>query len=290
MAKAARKEAAFDPRLTLARDDLAAASLKGQVAAARFAEPQPMTVQAPVAPLRDSPDADAPLSSVLLYGESFEVLDVTEGWAWGQSPLDGYVGYLPAATLGEAGAAATHRIAMPLVHLYHGPGIKTEPVGALCMGALVAVAAFEGDFARLDSGFYLYAPALIPAESGIADVAATAQMFLHTPYLWGGRSVQGIDCSGLVQIALQRAGLACPRDSDMQEAGLGAAVDPDGALKRGDLVFWPGHVGMMIGAAKMIHANQHHMRVTVEPLANVRHRIREMQGHDMTSVKRIAGR
>lgn len=290
MASTKLKTTKFDTRLTLARDDLATTDLKGQVTASRYADPQPMAVRAPVVPMRNRPDADTALSSMLLYGEGFDVLETADSWAWGQSRLDGYVGYVPAATLDEEDAPATHKVAMPLVHLYRGPSIKSEPVGAFCMGSAVVVDGFDGDFARLDSGFYLHGPHLIPIDSGISDFAATARMFLNAPYLWGGRSVQGIDCSGLVQISMQRAGLPCPRDSDMQEAGLGTSVDPDGPLKRGDLVFWPGHVGLMIGATKLIHANQHHMRVTIEPLTAVRHRIREIQGHDITSIKRVSGR
>ena len=113
---------------------------------------------------------------------------------------------------------------------------------------------------------------LAPIGAGFeTDAAGVALRFLGAPYLWGGRESLGLDCSGLVQQALAACGKACPRDTDMQ-AGIGVAVAP-GDLARGDLVFWKGHVGMMLDAERMVHANGHHMATVVEPLAEAIARI-----------------
>lgn len=278
----------LDRRMHVFRPDLAALSLKGKVDADRYVEPREMVVRAPVAPLKAGPDPDGALESALLFGETFDVYDSQDGWSWGQSRSDGYVGYLCDPMLGEPSSTATHRVALPQIHLYGRPSIKSEPVGLIHMNALLTVLSEEGNFAQLEGGLYARHDHLESVNDFVPDFVATAQMFQHVPYLWGGRTAQGIDCSGLTQIALLRAGYDCPRDSDQQEKALGKAIDPDAPLKRGDLVFWPGHVAMMTGTASLIHANQHHMRVSVEPLKRVRERIYDNQGDHVSSVRRLA--
>lgn len=265
-------EARRDPRLTPARPDVAAAHLEGVVQAARYAEPRWRVVDVAVAPLGDAPDADGPLSTQLLLGERFAVYDGADGWVWGQSALDGYVGHAPEACLAPETAAPTHRVRALQALIYPEPDIKTRPIAAAPFGARLAAHAEGAKFFALALGGYACAQDLAPADSVEADWVATALRFLGAPYLWGGRTAGGIDCSGLVQIARQAAGRACPRDTDMQAQAPGRDVAP-GREKRGDVIFWRGHVGIMLSPARLLHATAHAMAVVVEPLAQVEARI-----------------
>ena len=275
----------LDRRLTPARPDLAAAALHGKVEAARFVEGWRRRVIAGAAPLRRSPSQDASLETEALYGEGVTVYEEREGWAWGQLERDGYVGFLPLGALG-APSEPTHRLAVPRSFAYPGPSIKLPPVLALSLGARLAITANEGDFAVTIDGLHVYGRHLVPLAAAAPDFVAVAERFLETPYLWGGRTSQGIDCSGLVQTALAEAGLSAPRDSDMMEASLGAPIAVDDALaglRRGDLVFWKGHVAIMRDAETLLHANGHHMRVVSEPLRVARDRTKD----PITSIRRL---
>lgn len=238
--------------------------------AARFVAGETRQVTAPLADLWRGPDA-ARRDTQLVFGERFEVLEEAGGLCWGQSVTDGYVGHVSAAALGAEGAAPTHRVAVPLTHLYPEADIKAPPTMALPMGALLAVTA-EGERFHETPGGFVPSRHLVGADHRAPDPVSVAERFLHAPYLWGGRSVMGLDCSALVQLAAQAAGMPAPRDSDMQEA-MGEAVPPDAPLRRGDLVFWAGHVGWMLDAGTLLHANAHHMQVVAEPLAGAVARI-----------------
>ena len=211
--------ASFDRRLTPARADLAAEHLRGLVDAPRYVKGAGMRIVAASAPLRRSPQGDAPLETEALFGESVTVYDESEGWAWAQLERDQYVGYLPGAALG-APSAPTHRVAALRTHAYPGPAIKLPPRMALSLGAQLTIVGREGDFAVSEDGLYLWSRHLAELGAREPDAVAVAERFLETPYLWGGRTSEGIDCSGLVQTALTAAGIASPRDSDMQEATL----------------------------------------------------------------------
>ena len=249
-------------------------------------EPVPMTVEAAVAPLKADPDPFGPLASTLLHGQTVDVYDTTDGWSRVRARDDGYVGHVPAATLGPVGEPATHAVAVPMTHLYPAPTIKGEPVGMAFLNARVRVEGEAGAFLRLATGLHIERTHLAPVGEDARDAVKVARMFLHAPYLWGGNTVQGIDCSGLVQMALARCGRWTLRDSDMQEATLGTPVDPDGPLRRGDLVFWRGHVGLMTGAKTILHATEYTLRVVEEPFAAMRERL-STAGLDVTSVKRL---
>ena len=280
----------FDRRLTPARPDLAADRLRGLVDAPRYAKGRAMRVIAASAPLRRSPAPDAPLETEALHGESVTVYDEEGEWAWAQLDLDQYVGYLPRTALG-APLSPTHRVAALRTHAYPGPSIKLPPRSALSLGARLTIVRQEGDFAVSEDGPYLWSRHLADAHYREPDYVAVAERFLETPYLWGGRTSEGIDCSGLVQIALNSAGIAAPRDSDMMEAGLGRRIaidDPEMLLARGDLVFWKGHVGIMRDSVTLIHANGWHMKVVSEPLREARDRIATNGGGHATSVRRLA--
>lgn len=276
---------AFDPRITAARPDLAALSLKGKVQAARFAAGEPRVVIDTAAPLRRAPRHDAALDTEALYGERVTVFDIDgEGWAWGQLDNDGYVGYLPANALVAPREAPTHRVSAPRTFLYAQPDIKTPPLEPLSFGSLVAVKREEGGFALTERGA-IFAKHLALLAAREPDIAATAQKFLGTPYLWGGKTSLGLDCSALVQLSLTAAGISCPRDSDMQEKTLGAPV-PLEEIRRGDLVFWKGHVAIAFDSDALIHANGFHMAVAIEPLAAAVERIAAL-GTRVSSVKRL---
>jgi cell wall-associated NlpC family hydrolase len=280
---------AFDPRLTPARADLAAKALEGKVEAARFVEGRAYEVIEPQTAVRATPAPDAPLLTEALKGERVTVYDMNaEGWAWGQLAADGYVGWLSANALAPAGAPATHKVTALRTFVFPGPSIKLPPLEALPLGARLAIARIEDRLAITRAGAYVPAPHLAPPDFVEPDFVAVAERFLGVPYLWGGKTALGLDCSGLVQVALTAAGRACPRDSDMQEAALGAPVPHlgEGALERGDLIFWKGHVGIVRARDSLIHANAFHMAVAIEPLAEAVARIREA-GSEITSVRRI---
>jgi cell wall-associated NlpC family hydrolase len=281
---------AADPRLTPARPDLAARHLEGRVSAARFVDGVMREVVDATAPLRRHPAPDAPLDTEALHGERVTVYERTdEGWCWGQLEADGYVGWLPANALAAPGPNATHKIAALRTLVFPGPAIKLPPMAALPLGARVAVARMQDGFAVTAAGGFVPAQHVALLDAKEPEYVAVAERFAGTPYLWGGKTSLGLDCSGLVQVALTACGMACPRDSDMQKAALGSAVDWRGdaaTLRRGDLIFWKGHVAIARDAATIIHANAHHMAVTAEPIAMALARIKAA-GSEVRTVKRF---
>lgn len=228
--------------------------------------------------LRCAASDNAEASSQLLHGESFAVLDVTGAWAWGYCEHDHYVGFVRATALGEP-VATTHGITAREAHVFAEASIKSPVVATLSLGARIA-GTTSGDFVETASGF-VHTRHVAPLP---ADPVAIAEKLLGAPYLWGGRGAGGVDCSGLVQLAHELAGIACPRDSDQQRDSLGTPVAAGTELRRGDLVFLPGHVGMMYDAEQLLHANAHWMAVTIEPLADVLARA----GQSPTAIRRIA--
>ena len=282
---------AFDPRVTPARADLAAKELEGKVPAARYVDGRIYEVIEPQAPLRASARPDASLATEALKGERVRIFDMNaEGWAWGQLATDGYVGWLPANALAPPGPPPTHKVAALRTLVFPGPSIKLPPIVALPLGAHLAVARIADRMAITSAGGYVPAAHLAPVGHHETDFVAVAERFVGVPYLWGGKTMLGLDCSGLVQVALTACGISCPRDSDMQEAALGVPFEHAAGLadlKRGDLIFWKGHVGIVNDPATLIHANAFHMAVTIEPLADAVERISNT-GSDVTSVRRIA--
>lgn len=259
---------ALDRRLHAFRDDLADVALEGQVNAARFASGAPARVAVPVTGLRPKPDAAIGIDTELLFGEDVTVFDRAGGWAWVQAKSDGYVGYLPESVLAAEGDRPTHHVTVPRTFVYPGADLRFPVNAALSMGSRIAVAG-EAEtrgtrYFLLADGRAVVANHCLPLGNyATDDYVAVAARFLETPYLWGGRSGFGIDCSGLVQLALQMTGRAAPRDSDMQAAGLGTVIARE-ELRRGDLAFWKGHAGIMADDRTLLHANGHTMTVALE--------------------------
>lgn len=291
--------ATADPRLIPARPDLADIRLRCRVEARRYVAGEARRVIAGSAPLRRGPGRDAGLDTEAQMGDAVTVYEEWEGFAFVQLCTDGYVGYLPSAALGPVGASLTHRVTALRTFVYPGPDLKRPLLGHLGLGATMSVTAGEGGYLRLADGIssdgihirdaFVFAGHCAPVGDLVPDPVAVAERLLGTPYLWGGRTSLGLDCSGLVQLCLALAGVEAPRDADQQEAALGAPlpVSLDG-LKRGDLVFWRGHVGMMRDADTLIHANGHHMAVSLEPLGEAVARIRETSYGAVTSIRRIS--
>ncbi|MBB4009602.1 C40 family peptidase [Allorhizobium taibaishanense] len=258
----------LDRRLNAYRPDLADAALASLVEAERFVEGIPARVTVPVAALRPRPDLASGIDTELLLGEEVKVFDRADGWAWVKAVSDGYVGYLPETALGPIEAPPTHWVTVPRSFLYTGPDLRFPNQLAISMGSRLTVtgeAETRGTrYFLLDDGRAVIADHCrsIGTPAGV-DYVAVAARFLETPYLWGGRSGHGIDCSGLVQLSMLMCGLQAPRDSDMQAAGLGNPIDRSD-LRRGDLIFWKGHAGIMEDERTLLHANGHTMSVARE--------------------------
>ena len=271
----------LDRRLNAFRPDLAEKSLEGQVDALRFIDGKPARVSAAVTAMRGKPDRASGIDTELLFGEPVSVLDRADGWAWVKSGIDDYVGYVEETALGAPGAAPSHWVSVPRTFVYRDPDMKTPTVTALSMGSRLVVtgeAETRGTRYLLVEGGAVIARHVATVDAPVCDDYVTvASRFLQSPYLWGGRSGFGLDCSGLVQLSMMMTGSKVLRDTDMQRASIGTEIGR-GELRRGDLVFWKGHVAIMTDAATMIHASGFTMDVSHEGLDEAIARIEPMYG------------
>jgi len=278
-----------DPRVTPARPEVAAKYLEGKVKAARFVEGEVFEVSEAIAPVRRAPALDAEQLTQALKGERVTIYDRNgEGFAWGQLGSDGYVGWLPDSALARPSASPTHKVTALTTLAFPGPSIKLPPVMSLPMGTRVTIAREDATFAVTSEGHHLPRQHLGPLDARAPDFVAVAERFVGAPYLWGGKSAFGIDCSGLVQISLASAGIGCPRDSDMQRDGLGRTLSASESkhLQRGDLLFWKGHVAIVRDDDTIVHANAHHMATVIENTSEAIARIKAA-GSDVVAIKRL---
>lgn len=264
----------LDPRLTLARPDIAEAGLKNELEALRYKTPKVHHVGVALADLKREPTSSAPLLTQAVMGEKVEVLIDADGWGFARLCADGYVGYIKSSALTPHSPPPTHKVSVPMTHVYAKPDLKTPHPFLLPFLSQVAIGSTPtlNGFAEVKGQGWVYNKHLAPLNQALGNHVETALTFLHTPYLWGGRSHNGIDCSALVQLSLQAAGQPCPRDTDLQNAQLGHLVSRhfDPALgKRGDLVFFPGHVGILIDSQSVVHANATQMKVSIDTVATV---------------------
>jgi len=279
----------LDRRLHAYRPELADAALKGRVEAERFVTPRLMQVVEPILSVHAAPRFDAMQLTQALMGETVKLFDEQEGWAFVQLDGDGYVGYVNGNALSADVRRPTHRVAVPSTFIYPEPNLKIQPAVAVTLNAQLHVTGESGPFSQIADSRFVFTAHLSRANAYAADFVSVAEMFRHVPYYWGGKSAHGLDCSGLVQLALEACGTRALRDTDMQEGTLGHALmvnDLDG-LKRGDLVFWKGHVGIMTDGATLLHANGHHMMVAAEPLKQAVERIAASYGQ-VTSIRRLS--
>ena len=272
----------IDRRINAFRDDLAAAALVGIVTAPRYSDGVYRRCSASSAMLHGAPGDDAVAVSELLFGETFIVFDSIGGWAWGQCLHDHYVGWLRGAVLAPHGAVpATHWIVAPTAPVFAAADLKARVVATLPMHARIVAGESASGFVAAAGGF-VHHRHVRPLTAHRADPVAVALDFAGTPYVWGGRRRDGIDCSGLTQAAIRACGVFCPRDADQQAAAF-AVIDP-ADRRRGDLVSFPGHVGLLADADTLVHANAHWMTTLAEPLADAAARLAPTAFHRLPTV------
>ncbi len=279
----------LDKRLHPYREDLAAMHLRDKIEAENYVVGRRFQVNCGSAPLRRLPDKKAVLDTELLFGETVILYDEDKGWAWVQSEIDGYVGYTERSGLNSEPLQSTHSVTVLASHIYPEPDLKTVPIYSLPMTARVTVNDKTNNYYKLASGGWIFAGHLEPIHIHAVDHCEIARMFLNIPYLWGGKTSVGIDCSGLLQVSLARCGKLIPRDSDMQiSSGQSVLYTSDEKdLRRGDLVFWPGHAGILLESQTIIHANATEMRVTMAPLDDLVAKIEESTGDKIIAVRRV---
>ncbi len=279
----------IDRRINAFREDLADEALEGKVAAKKFVKPNLGQVIQPVVSLHKKPQKGSPIDTQILMGEQVKIFEETNEWHWVQSVKDDYVGYIPAAAITKDIKQVTHRVSVPRTLIYIRPDIKAPTLGWLSMNSTISAIDSHGDFILTSTGHYLHSKHITTLKSYTTDFVDIAKKFIETPYLWGGSSCMGIDCSGLVQTAFSAVGKNVPRDSDMQQEFLGTKISDEfnlDILKRGDLIFWKGHVGIMIDNNNIIHANGFHMKTMIEPISEAVKRIANLFGL-IVAIKRL---
>lgn len=273
-----------DRRLLPANDRVAASHLRDRIQAPTYSDGEAARIALPVADLWRDPAGRR--DRQLLMGDAVTVYERHDGYGFVQAAKDGYVGYVAEAALDTPAPEPTHWVAVPGSQAYPDPDMKVPQTADLTFGAQVTVVSHQPKFFETADGLYIPKPHLWPIDKRFADYVTAAQLFFGAPYLWGGNTPRGIDCSGLVQIAMLAAGTDCLADSDQQE-DMGDPLADDAELRRGDLLFWKGHVAIAVDGDTILHANAHHMAVAYEPVDHAIRRIEAQGDGPVTGRRRL---
>ena len=271
----------MDPRLTPANQNVACSSLRGQIEHTNFVEGQNYQVNVPFVDLLGAPGGER--NRQLIYGSKVKYFGETDGWAFIQNTYDDYVGYVPQETI-NLDTNKTHIVSAPLSHVFSEPNIKAENIETLPLTAKVSGKTVENGFLETELGWIPVRQVQLKTKFATNPVEV-AKLFLNSPYLWGGNTSLGIDCSGLVQVSMLLCGLSCPGDSDQQLAELGQNIDVDTTQEKGDILFWKGHVAICINSKQLIHAYGPEKKVLIMPIIKT---IRRIENTAKLKVKKIA--
>lgn len=281
----------LDLRITPFRRGIAAAHLKGVVEAQTYNEGKTVQIVVPELAIRSEPMITSGMESQALKGQIATCYGEENGFSLIQMQDDEYVGWVITQGISEKFTSTTHKITALKTYIYSDESIKSLPLAALTQGTSITIAHVGEKFSRLFDGSYVFTPHIAPISAHATDWVQSALLYLNCPYLWGGKTSSGLDCSALVQLALATQGIKAPRDSDQQEAALGQEVAIQSGhmpkVQKGDLLFWKGHVAICLDENTILHANAHHMSVQKEPLLEALKRI-DASGTALKSIKRLA--
>ena len=266
----------FDRRITAIRKDIASDYFKGLIKRKKFVEGVKHTVISNYSPLHSSKSST--ISSQLLFGEQVYVFDQSNGWSWVQGMRDGYVGYTPSKNLKKQRIKSSHKVSSLRTFVYSSSNIKSDVITYLSLNSLVLISDRRNNFVKIKNLGWCFKNDFEKISKSNFNIVELSKKYLGTPYLWGGRDSMGIDCSGLVLNIMQMNCINFPRDTDLQESFVTKSIKYEKNLRAGDLVFWKGHVAMMVDKKNIIHANAFHMITNIEPLQTVKKRILKENG------------